>query len=653
MKVKLRIHKVVAMLCVLCMMLTAVPITASAEENVTYITTKEELNGIRNNLNGNYKLANDIDLSGYTLAPIGTQAAPFTGTFDGNGKTIRNLVISRQTSSYVGLFGANRGTVKNLTIDGADILGTKGVAAVAGASNGTIENCHVVNSIVAGYNNTSSVSNLYNNGWYIGAVVGNNSGAVTKCSAVDSFVNGVRFAGGLVGANVDNGSITLSFARNVEINSNKNGRWLSLASMAQNGAIVSLNNVGDTFVYVVLGGLCGENQGSIENCYVYYGYVYPWDYAGGLVGVNNGIISNAYVANTGVSGYLSYNYGGYTFYADSIDYVIGGDNYGGSFKNVYNTEIANPSWTSTSTQSYLVTGNEMKTQTPYVGFDFEQIWTFDGAQENGGYPVFKNATEEPATYTVTFNYNDDVTETFVYEAEDQEIVDVPENPEREGYDFLGWYIEGSDTPCDSVTVNGSDVVVNARWEQKTITVTLVTNDGNEPKEYTLAYGGSFTLPEHAPTLQGAEFIGWFDQKENKVSGTIQNIKEDMTITAEFAHFQMVGTRGNYEKGTLAWGMKVNDPFMSESFTVIKVGMKFIPEMMLRGEELTIDTEGTMNVDFSEPYGKTVLGQLTGLSRGLYDIDITARGYAVIRNNQTQEEFVVYTNAVSTKVNNFK
>ena len=651
MKVKLRIHKVVAMLCVLCMMLTAVPITASAEENVTYITTKEELNGIRNNLNGNYKLANDIDLSGYTLAPIGTQAAPFTGTFDGNGKTIRNLVISRQTSSYVGLFGANRGTVKNLTIDGADILGTKGVAAVAGASNGTIENCHVVNSIVAGYNNTSSVSNLYNNGWYIGAVVGNNSGAVTKCSAVDSFVNGVRFAGGLVGANLGNGSITLSFARNVEINSNTNGRWLSLAQMANNGAIVMINT--DNFVYAVLGGLCGENQSSNENCYVYYGYVYPWDYAGGLVGRNSGTINNAYVANTGVSGYTRYNQSGYTFYPDGIDYVIGGDNYGGSFENVYNTEIANPSWTSTATRSYLVTGNEMKTQTPYVGFDFEQIWTFDGAGENGGYPVFKNTTEEPDTYTVTFNYNDDVTEPFVYEAEDQEIVDVPENPEREGYDFLGWYIEGSDTPCDSVTVNGSDVVVNARWEQKTVTVTLVTNDGNEPKEYTLAYGGSFTLPEHAPTLQGAEFIGWFDQKENKVSGTIQNIKEDMTITAEFAYFQMVGTRGNYGKGTLAWGMKVSDPFMSESFTVSKVGMKFIPEMMLRGEELTVDTQGTMNVDFSEPYGKTVLGQLTGLSSGLYDIDIMARGYAVIRNNQTQEEFVVYTNAVSTKVNNFK
>lgn len=652
MKVKLRIHKVVAMLCVLCMMLTAMPITASAEENVTYITTKEELNGIRNNLNGNYKLANDIDLSGYTLTPIGTQAAPFTGTFDGNGKTIRNLVISRQTSSYVGLFGANRGTVKNLTIDGADILGTKGVAAVAGASSGTVENCHVVNSIVAGYHNGSSVSNLYNNGWYIGAIVGNNSGAVTKCSAVDSFVNGVRYAGGVVGANVGSGSsVTLSFARNVEIDSNKNGRWLSLASMAQNGAIVMINM--DKFAYAVLGGLCGENQGSIENCYVYYGYVYPWDYAGGLVGVNNGTINNAYVANTGVSGYTRYNYSSYTFYPDSIDYVIGGDNYGGSFKNVYNTEIANPSWTSTATRSYLVTGNEMKTQTPYVGFDFEQIWTFDGAEENGGYPVFKDTTEEPATYTVTFNYNDDVTEPFVYEAEDQETVEVPEAPEREGYDFLGWYIEGSDTPCDLVTVNGSDVVVNARWEQKTVTVTLVTNDGNEPKDYTLAYGGSFTLPENAPTLQGAEFIGWFDQKGNKVSGTIQDIKEDIIITAEFAHFQIIGTRGNYEKGTLAWGMKVGNPFVSENFTVSKVGMKFIPEMMLKGEELTVDTEGTMNVDFSEPYGKTVLGQLSGLSRGLYDIDLTARGYAVIRNNQTQEEFVVYTNAVSTKVNNFK
>ena len=41
-----------------------------------------------------FKLKNDIDMSGLTLPPIGTDNYPFLGHFDGNNKTVSNLVIS-------------------------------------------------------------------------------------------------------------------------------------------------------------------------------------------------------------------------------------------------------------------------------------------------------------------------------------------------------------------------------------------------------------------------------------------------------------------------------------------------------------------------------------------------------------------------------
>ncbi len=58
------------------------------------VYTTDDLDGIRNDLNGNYILMNDLIFAdGETFTPIGTQETPFMGQFDGNGYVIRNLTI--------------------------------------------------------------------------------------------------------------------------------------------------------------------------------------------------------------------------------------------------------------------------------------------------------------------------------------------------------------------------------------------------------------------------------------------------------------------------------------------------------------------------------------------------------------------------------
>ena len=58
------------------------------------VYTTDDLNDIRKDLNGSYILMNDLTFAdGETFTPIGTQAAPFMGEFDGNGYVIRNLTI--------------------------------------------------------------------------------------------------------------------------------------------------------------------------------------------------------------------------------------------------------------------------------------------------------------------------------------------------------------------------------------------------------------------------------------------------------------------------------------------------------------------------------------------------------------------------------
>ena len=106
----------------------------------------------------NFVLAADIDLDNQPWTPIGTEANNFTGMFDGNGHSIKNLNIvvdeAKEGKAYMGLLGyANNATVKNLTLENVninvaclDIDHSQGhIGAVAGSLEGTstIENVTV------------------------------------------------------------------------------------------------------------------------------------------------------------------------------------------------------------------------------------------------------------------------------------------------------------------------------------------------------------------------------------------------------------------------------------------------------------------------------------------------------------------------------
>ncbi|MGE4214172.1 MAG: hypothetical protein AB7E42_05280 [Anaerotignaceae bacterium] len=69
---------------------------------------------------------NDIDLSGYTWTPIGSDTSPFIGTFDGDGHIISGYTAGTYTDSNMGecsgLFGniGTDGTVTKLGVNGAN-----------------------------------------------------------------------------------------------------------------------------------------------------------------------------------------------------------------------------------------------------------------------------------------------------------------------------------------------------------------------------------------------------------------------------------------------------------------------------------------------------------------------------------------------------
>ena len=154
-----------------------------------------------------YVLKNDIDVIGASLTPFGTEEAPFSGTFDGNGKTIKNVTFD--DVKYVSIIGyMNGGTVKNLWVKYDDIEpitytnctrfgGVVGVIDTAKKSDVVIENCKTSGNVKISTQGNMRYGGVFSD---LRADVGNViiTDCVTFCNA-DIEAGKTVFAGGFGG----------------------------------------------------------------------------------------------------------------------------------------------------------------------------------------------------------------------------------------------------------------------------------------------------------------------------------------------------------------------------------------------------------------------------------------------------------------------
>lgn len=219
-------------------------------ESIMYVRTVNDLSHIKNNLAANYLQVNDLTLSGAWL-PIGQDfksgaGTPFSGTYDGDGKSISGLTVS--DLSDAGLFAINAGIIKNLNIASGTISapGKEYAGAVCARNEGTIDNC----------TNAASVSA----GTHTGGITGYNAGTITAALNRGDITGGMN-TGGIAGCNSSGGSISNS---------------VNTASVAGVGG----QNVG---------GICGHNDtGAVAGC-TNEGEITNKDpYTGGIVGLGSG-----------------------------------------------------------------------------------------------------------------------------------------------------------------------------------------------------------------------------------------------------------------------------------------------------------------------------------------------------------------------------
>nr|MCR5482094.1 hypothetical protein [Clostridia bacterium] len=164
------------------------------EGNPYLIGTAEELKAFRDMVNEgdnkalHAKLTADVDLENEDWEPIGgitsDAAKGYAGTFDGNGKKVKHLVIDSEPSDAnagIGFFGIiNGATVENLTVEGGTVVGkTYCVGGIAGRveSTTTIKDCLYTGSVTNDKTGTSSGT-----GGIVGAIKNTSGTKIINCA---------------------------------------------------------------------------------------------------------------------------------------------------------------------------------------------------------------------------------------------------------------------------------------------------------------------------------------------------------------------------------------------------------------------------------------------------------------------------------------
>ncbi|GAU76296.1 S-layer homology domain-containing protein [Fusibacter sp. 3D3] len=342
----------------------------------------EALNKIREGLEYHYKLMDNMDLEGKSMAPIGNAATPFIGGFDGSDHVISNYTYEALDGSYAGLFGYSKGSIKNLGVNNLEIkiqgsasssvsLSGSYVGGLVGYNTGRIENCYTT-GVVLGKSN-------------VGGLVGNNQGVITLCyseanvTSSDYLSSGYNnegfYTGGLSGRNALGGTISLSYATGDVAGCEQVG---GLVGNAFKGGLISDSYAsGDVIGYYDVGGFMGRNYSgsTAENVYstgavsLYTGGTH----VGGLIGTQAS-------AGTLTNGYYNQETSG------------------------QNDDLGNGSPRMTS---------EMFLESTYVGFDFNTIWTII---ENRSMPYLN--LNEAAALPGLINQAPTLTTTAIYTLED-------------------------------------------------------------------------------------------------------------------------------------------------------------------------------------------------------------------------------------------
>ena len=307
-----RIHRILAVLLAAILVGGMVPLVASGAgygsngkflapieppvAGSTAISTRAQLEDIKKNLSGNYHLTADIDLSSLEWVPIGDASKPFTGSFDGQGRVIKNLRITGERYEHNGLFGyVDSGSIKNVGLENVHINVSRAFSSdygriTAGGISGyhygfdsygvdkSINNCYATGTV-----QILSTSDVSAHG---GGICGLKNGSIKNCyntgdisSSAVSPSEAYAYAGGISawGASVKNchntGKVVVEVSKTANVGG---GVGAYVGGIGSRGSAESCYNTGKVAVSATnsftassvtnVGGIIGEGNNS-ASCY--------------------------------------------------------------------------------------------------------------------------------------------------------------------------------------------------------------------------------------------------------------------------------------------------------------------------------------------------------------------------------------------------
>jgi len=374
-----------------------------------------ELGNDEPNYNKSFILTADINLAGLDFNNAIIARYPgntFTGIFDGDCHTIRNMTIYNDIYSpdgiIIGLFGSvNTGEIKNLNLENVSITIKNSNADIGGLIGynyiGTVNNCHSIGNI-SGECGDDYIHIL------IGGLIGTNEySTITNCSSEGTVcifsqtyaITTLPSAGGLVSSNKD--SIITDSYSNCNVISDGNligiggfvasnwGEVNSIISNCYSSGIVQVSNTNYYWNELHAGGFAGVNTYNIMKCFSTTPVIINGLKAyrtGGFVGGNSGNISDCY--STGditisvsfndigyLGGFSGDNYGNINncYSVGSVNNHSGTGYIGGLVGNVESGSVINSSYFLETSgpdngNGTPLSDSEMKHQASFVGWDF-------------------------------------------------------------------------------------------------------------------------------------------------------------------------------------------------------------------------------------------------------------------------------------------
>lgn len=262
------------------------------------IDSAEKFKLMKYNNKASYELTGDIDLTDIT--PMFTKDNPFIGSFNGNGKTIRNLTISSYFE-YSGIFGyistqkikdirvVNSietqvekeyvGKVENLVINNVNITEGMTLGAIAGVNEGIISNIQINKGSINTVSEPSVNIGATNKTVRTGSIVGINRGTIKNVISYADILPKSQtsiYAGGICAENEATGSII-----NCESHGKIKGNIAGGISAINYGKILACSFTSNIYISNFVseqtstlaraGGIAGINyeSGEITNCTVY------------------------------------------------------------------------------------------------------------------------------------------------------------------------------------------------------------------------------------------------------------------------------------------------------------------------------------------------------------------------------------------------